>query len=301
MEKIKAKDIFKQLGADLIGKDSYRGVTLTYSWLANQFGHFSLGFIPTVILHNLTHFKNQNCSAIIVSLFWLFFESLNFSLPLLFNTPSRSKVLPFLSKQKYIFKPDYCNVGFDTLTDVVFFGLGAFVANIVFNYTKTNLLIFLGLFAILIYPSHYWYITKMYIQNAVYPYQLRLSQIDNDKITTLGVKNVEKYKKNCLESTGNNFLIYGPDYSGKSSLAVAIATELSIKHKVCWFTTGMKILGKFSEELDATQGTENLWNWKVADVLIIDDINPGGLINELITTEIFKKSVDSGKNEKEIS
>ena len=50
MSKISAKNILLQLKADLIGKDSYRGVTLTYSWLANQFGHFSLGFIPATIL-----------------------------------------------------------------------------------------------------------------------------------------------------------------------------------------------------------------------------------------------------------
>ena len=42
--------IINQLKLDLIGKDSHRGVTLTYSWLANQFGHFSLGFIPTYLL-----------------------------------------------------------------------------------------------------------------------------------------------------------------------------------------------------------------------------------------------------------
>ncbi len=40
---ITGRDIRNQLKADLIGKDSYRGVTLTYTWLANQFGHISSG------------------------------------------------------------------------------------------------------------------------------------------------------------------------------------------------------------------------------------------------------------------
>ncbi len=35
---ISLKDVLHQLKKDFIGKDSYRGVTLTYSWLANQFG-----------------------------------------------------------------------------------------------------------------------------------------------------------------------------------------------------------------------------------------------------------------------
>ncbi len=50
MKAISSKHVLKQLKDDLIGKDSYRGVTLTYTWLANQFGHFSLGFIPTCFI-----------------------------------------------------------------------------------------------------------------------------------------------------------------------------------------------------------------------------------------------------------
>ena len=34
-KKIPFKRILQQLKADLIGQDSYRGVTLTYAWLAN--------------------------------------------------------------------------------------------------------------------------------------------------------------------------------------------------------------------------------------------------------------------------
>jgi hypothetical protein len=44
------KEIFLQLYKDLIGKDSHRGVTITYSWLANQFGHFAIGYILTLII-----------------------------------------------------------------------------------------------------------------------------------------------------------------------------------------------------------------------------------------------------------
>ena len=43
--------MWAQLKADLIGKDSHRGITLTYAWLANQFGHFGIGYILTVIIY----------------------------------------------------------------------------------------------------------------------------------------------------------------------------------------------------------------------------------------------------------
>jgi glucokinase len=39
--------IRKQLNYDLIGKDSYRGITLSYAYLANQTGHFALAFVPS--------------------------------------------------------------------------------------------------------------------------------------------------------------------------------------------------------------------------------------------------------------
>src|SRR5437868_6970539 len=84
---ITRKDVLRQLGADLIGKDSYRGVTLTYTWLANQFGHFSLGFVPTILIHIFLYNKSLTYTAlwppIIISLFWLGFETYNFLGPLL--------------------------------------------------------------------------------------------------------------------------------------------------------------------------------------------------------------------------
>src|ERR1039458_9882326 len=85
---ITRRDILRQLKADLIGKDSYRGVTLTYTWLANQFGHISLGFIPTFILFIFLsrYYGNDIASfraSVIISITWLIFETFNFLGPLL--------------------------------------------------------------------------------------------------------------------------------------------------------------------------------------------------------------------------
>lgn len=79
---ITLKKILQQLKADLIGKDSYRGITLTYAWLANQFSHIALGFIPSFLLFFFFNF-DAILASIYVSLFWLGFEILNFLVPLL--------------------------------------------------------------------------------------------------------------------------------------------------------------------------------------------------------------------------
>ena len=300
MNSIAFLQIWKQIMADLIGKDSYRGVTLSYSWLANQFGHFGLGFIPTVFLFSYPYFKNTN-AAIIVSSVWLAFEILNFTVPLLSNRPSLLKILPIPSLNKYVFKPDYYNVGFDTFTDVLFFGLGAFSANYILNQLIPNSLIVVIIFIMLTPCSYYWYTTKMYIQGAVYPFQLRLSQINNNKINSTEAKLVQNFVRKCLVSEGNNFIIYGSTNSGKTSLAVAMATELSIKHKICWYTSGMKILSKFSEDVGTIQGTENIWNWKDAQSLIIDDVDAGGkIVEELINPQLFNKYLESPDEKKKL-
>jgi hypothetical protein len=120
MKVIQAKYILQQLNFDLIGKDSYRGITLTYAWLANQFGHIALGFIPTILIYQLLkpYISSERLNlytGIGVSLFWLLFETYNSLWPILKNT------------DVYVFNPDLSNVGFDTATDVCFFALGAFL------------------------------------------------------------------------------------------------------------------------------------------------------------------------------
>src|SRR5687767_14493009 len=107
MSRIGAKEILRQLKADLIGKDSYRGVTLTYSWLANQVGHFALGFIPTIVLYfylvkYTTMHKPIYIAPIIVSAFWFLFELWNVLGPLVIKRKSTSSLM-YMPKGKYVF------------------------------------------------------------------------------------------------------------------------------------------------------------------------------------------------------
>ena len=76
------RNVLAQLKADLIGKDSYRGVTLSYTWLANQMGHLALGFIPTIIAYvvitRITTWPHpQLTAAIIIGSTWTVFEAYN--------------------------------------------------------------------------------------------------------------------------------------------------------------------------------------------------------------------------------
>jgi len=296
MKLISIMDVLRQLKADLIGKDSYRGVTLTYSWLANQFGHFSLGFIPTLIAYdilknNASIYNKASGSALLVSLVWLLFELYNFLGPLLLKRVSKSKLVSF-SGAKYTFSPAWGNIAFDTFTDLCFFWIGAFSASLFLAFSSTVISIIILLFLILLYPISYWYLTKMYLQSAQYPFQFRLSQWDGN-IDDNGKKNINEFLNN--KNSGKHLFIFGTKGSGKTSIGVGIGTEMSIKHIPCIYTTAMKLFSMFFEadESSALNGTQ-LWTWRKSTLLIIDDINPGDPIKEdIVSPGAFLKMLDT--------
>lgn len=288
MKVIELAHILRQLKLDLIGKDSYRGVTFTYSWLANQFGHFSLGYIPTLIAFSIikkhtSWVQPSFWAALIISLTWLLFETYNFLGPLLLQRKSASKLMYIPSKSKYIFLPAWGNIAFDTITDLLFFWFGAFSAGLFLGYSKLIITILVCLFLTFLYPAYYWFVTKMYQQYARFPIQFRLSQwkkINEEPLPETDVKTVLTFIENSRKSSGNHLLIFGGRRSGKSTLAIGIGTELSIKRCPSSYYTGMKWFNLLSLNDDQTIKAEDcdVWSWRTSSLLIIDDINSGNPI-----------------------
>jgi hypothetical protein len=290
MAKLTLKDIFSQLKADLIGKDSYRGVTLSYSWLANQLGHFSLAFFPTIWVHtaytHYGHFKHPGLwAAISVAGAWFLFECYNFLGPLIKKKQSSSKLV-FVPDGKYVFEPNWWNVGYDTATDVLFFILGAFSAGKMLEPNAipvwANILLAILL---IVFPGRHWYLTKIYQQKAVYPFQFRLSQWDF-YMELSQVNLVKDFLKTAVINK-SHLLVFGAKDQGKSSLGVGIANELSIQHHTCVYTTANKL---YSDFFDSNSSD---WSWRKCDVLVIDDINPGDPItHELVAAMEFLNMLD---------
>lgn len=195
-----------------------------------------------------------------------------------------------------MFKPEWGNVAFDTLTDIGFFWFGAFFASSLCNYSSTSVTILLILAGLLVYPIYYWYPTKMYLQIPQYPFQFRLSQWEAEQIGEDAKYNINRFLKN--KHDGMHLLIFGPKSSGKTRISVGIATELSIKHKPCYYITAMKLFSMFFDQEEQTSG---LWNWRSSSVLVIDDIYAGHPVkHDFISPEHFLKLVDtySAQNEK---
>lgn len=291
---ITRKKVFAQLKNDLIGKDSYRGVTLTYSWLANQFGHFSLGFIPTIILYTLVKAQSgenhlEIWTPMIIWSIWILFEAYNLTAPILFGQGTKRSI----SRVSRTFSPDWHNLIFDTLTDLCFFGIGAWSAGLVCGWSMPAMVLLTILCLLSIYPSYYWYSTKIYLQNAGYPFQLRLSQWP--------LNLTQPHKEAILEfmsheATGKHLLVFGSKGSGKTTLSVAIATELSIRNHRCSYVTATKLLSMFYEKDSSITGTPGLWSWYDSSLLVIDDINPGGFIKQdILTATLFYEFLNNSR------
>lgn len=287
------KRILKQLKDDAIGKDSHRGVTLTYAWLANQFGHISLGFIPAFLVFYIFKLDAVE-SATYVSLFWLIFETYNFLGPLLSKRESTSDTVFIQKKATYTFKPKWSNVAFDTFTDVCFFTFGAFLFSLVITQgADYSVLIILSiLIAYLMYASKYWFITKMYQFYARFPFQFRLSQWDFN-VTDVHKRSIDRFLKSD-KTAGEHLLIFGSLSSGKTSLGVGILNELSINNNTCLYVSAIKMFNYFFKDEDDVLETHEIWNWKTVDFLMIDDINPSEPIqDDLISPKKLLSFIDT--------
>lgn len=277
MKRVSSRIFLKQLiFIDLLGKDSQRGVSLTYAWLANQLGHFSLGFFPTIVFSLiLKEFEPPIYYSIYVMIFWILFESLNLTIPII------------IKQKNYYFKPDWKHLTFDTVTDLTYFSLGALVSAYLLTRNEYIGLIILSVLCLLLYPFIYWYTLRIYQQYAYFPFQFRLSQwigSINDMEKNIILNYISKKPKNHL-------LIFGNVNEGKTNLGVAIANELALKKQSCTYITATKLYSLFFKNND---NKDLLWNWKNCDYLVIDDINPDNLVhNKLITPNEFLSYVDN--------
>lgn len=259
--RITANDILKTIHADLIGKDSHRGITLTYGWMANQVGHFALGFIPVCILH--LYLPDLFHCVIYVCCFWLAFETYNALSP--------------LYKKEYkgngTFRVRWANLTFDTFTDLCFFWFGAF--SYYFLASESNSFIylyFIGFAALLIF-IRYWFLTKLFQQNAYFPYQFRLSQWD----ASINLSNANQIRTFLYKNSGTkHFLVFGQKGSGKTRISVGMGNEFAIEHRLSTYTTFTKWLIFLDEDNETSLKSKiSLWSWFQSDILIIDDIHPG--------------------------
>lgn len=284
MALIGIKEVLKQIKWDLIGKDSQRGISLTYAWLCNQWGHIALGFIPAIFMGvfgymNWFGLHNIIIAGLLISVVATVFEAYNF-------------LVPLLSKKKHMtFSPAWINVGFDTFTDLIFFYIGGLsaiqVLKVVYDVPVsigfTYALCACVLYVFVIFS--FWYKTKMYLQSAGFPFQFRLSQWMNSITESNKNEIIEIVKQKKVKQ----ILIFGGEATGKTGLAVGIATEFSISRLPVVYSTACKMSEMFlRSDSDLKNRFQSLWTWRQAQCLVIDDINSGNPVPDIITPKFLR-------------
>lgn len=291
---IGVRDVFRTLHADLIGKDSHRGITLTYGWLANQVGHYALGFIPTSLLY--LNGVSLLSSLIYVGLFWLAFEIYNALSP--------------LYKKEYkgngTFKPHWTNLTFDTFTDLCFFWVGSATFYFCAAENKQGVFIFVVGLVLLFFSIRFWFLTKLFQQNAFFPYQFRMSQW-NGVMDESDAKVIRAFIKSKGKNAQHHFIFMGAGKSGKTTVSVGIGNELAIRHRRSTYTTFSKWISSLNSTTESIESSsKSIWTWLNSDFLIIDDINPGSpkSANKYLSSDaegyirniFFQRNTDALKN-----
>lgn len=285
---MKASIIFNQIRYDLIGKDSQRGITLSYGWLANQLGHISLGFIPGIMCVLFTNYSFLGMSHVVAagltsSFLFTLFEVYNFTEPLL------------VGRKKSAFEPDWKNVGFDTFTDVVFFYIGGLWAVLATKHLDPQSVSIVPTIAFIVCWCYvaavftYWYTTKIYLQSANFPFQSRISQWNFE----IGAKNHDTLYNIVKSQPTDHIIIIGKQGSGKTQLGVSLATEYAIKHKKVFYTTMNKFAAYLQHDDKSIANDYNLWTWRESECVVIDDINVGLPVPDVFSIDFVKSLINS--------
>lgn len=297
------KIIKQQIKLDLIGKDAFRGVTLSYSWLANQFGHFALGFIPAAIGYSIYRRYDSGrdinfwtyLPTIIVWFGWFVFELVNFTSTIF----KKKKITPIEEKaKKNFYDPRKWHFRRDLFVDLCLFAFGTLAASFIFMLNTFNLVCSFFLILVIFYESGYWYPAKIYLQRALYPFQYRLSQW-NREMSDRNREAINSFMEASFD--GTHLLILGEDDDEKIHLCTGIGSEISYQLIKCRYLTTMKVFECFyrAEPEDSCTSHEHSWNWQEAELLVIDDINPShAQIKEVITAEEFYDKINNDHGER---
>jgi hypothetical protein len=283
--KITLKQIFAQMSSDLTGKDSVKGYLPTYTWMANQLGHFGLGLTTFLLLNCLFPYFGINYPFYIylgATLVWCLFETWNTSYTLIHDHKNGA------------FKPDYCIIFKDLALDLSFFTFGT-----TFGYSTTQgwlwaIVCFFGLLAIVLTPGIMWFSRIMYFQQGNFAsVYLRLSETtfeptDQEKTAILDFCQL-KGDTHCI-------FIFGNWESGKTRLATAIASEYALNRGITRYLTLFNWMQELTLPNSYQFGKANqIWPWRQASILVIDDVDPSIPQLEMVTPDDFKKALSIGE------
>ncbi len=267
--------VIDQVIRDLFGKDVQDTATFSYEWIADQFGHFALGFEITLALYWIaTLFGYQGG---VVGLL------IGLAVVVVFVAKEADDFYREWTKArtaKSVFKFNGLELFYNTFTAVFYIALGAIVAglgllNPIFGLIAIPVT---AIFALVL--GYAWLRRKLTFQQAGLPYLYRLANFPGpiDKLTAeFIVRLIKPSPPGEPPTIAHHLIIAGPLDSGKSSLAVGIGTEFAIRMGIGRYTTLAKLLQAALKDgqWDKPEFDDGriLWPWQTSDLLVVDDVD----------------------------
>ena len=272
---------------DLFGtKDVQDSPTLSYIWLADQFGHIGIGFMGTLAVMQLLDLVTNwpllfraTIAAGAATLFIVLKEWRDFRVESRQSQPGKTPRLePFVFNAGEVFHNCVC---------ACFFVIsGALIALAGVYRIWAGVAAFLALGAIAAVVAYWWLQQKVAFQQADLPFLYRLAKFPRN----FADPQAENILHNlvCGTPSYRHVMIGGPLNSGKTSLAVGIGTEAAFRLQIARFTTVVKLSQTGATLISGKPNTgprpdttfddgRVLWPLDDVDLLIVDDLD-GGLI-----------------------
>ena len=319
------RDIAAQSFRDFVGKDVQQTTTYSYVWSADQAGHFMLGFAPTFLIHWIALVLQTMCgvgswfageygllwSALLVMSVWTLLELYD-----LFDSVRK------IRRSTGYFTPNTLNLIWNVITALFYFLTGAAVAGASQFGPEWALAAVAVLFAVQLPVAIWWLRIKILFQQAGLPYLYRLPNFDgvfdvakgaDGKYDPVATKSATDFivgltapPPNLATTTATDamrrqhLILTGPLNSGKSSLAVGLATEFAFAGGIGRFTDMSDLVqylaSRIAAKANATAPPDPavklpsaqargvnpiehvfddgriLWRWPSVDLLVIDDV-----------------------------
>lgn len=284
---------------DLFGtKDVQDAITASYVWMADQIGHLTLGFVPTILL------------CWIISLIWsgVGQPPLEGWQRAIFLVPAAAVIAVWGRKELNdlkeasgrttgVFPPDSGDVVWNVKTALLYFGMGDLLGVAAFlRPILVPIVLVLSLWPALA-VLFWWLRRKLAFQQAALPYLYRLanfsSHLDAERVAMVSnIANLADRKVNFLAVVFGldprprthprlrHLLISGPLGAGKTSLCVGMGTEFAFALGKARYLSATKLvqLAVGGDDDTGERSYEDglvLWNWRACDLLIIDDVDAG--------------------------
>src|SRR5215831_6377774 len=276
------KEIRQQVWNDLATKEVQTSPTYSYQWIADQVGHMAIGMA-------------------VVLLFWPFggtwpiigFITLVIGASLVelwdYRQACAKIVLPFNATR------DRKDLRQNASIAVYYMALGGLFALLALMLDKlpTSLpvivrvvIMFIVFVIAIIGPAFYWLRQKILFQQIGLPFLFRLPEFKLHRVNFKQPVGPEaaKWMETAKwiddgfingDGEGKHIAIVGSLNSGKTSLAVAIATEGSFNGKKARYLTFNKLQQIGLKHEPPPPRNTKLWRWKSSELLIIDDVPAG--------------------------